>query len=155
MRPVWSESSLCTQWVAKDPGFLHADSEDSDQTGQMPRLIRVFTGRTLTLLVLSCRGSYNIVQPSCLGEIWLKFVFMIKLFLYQKLLTGFVVKWFFCVGKVGVFWLPNKCRPDGKMWLIPWVIIIWQPRQQKFFQFKQLPQISILTTYPAKLIFLS
>ena len=24
--PVWSESSLCTQWVAKDPSFLHADS---------------------------------------------------------------------------------------------------------------------------------
>ena len=30
--PVWSESSICTQWVAKDPSFLHADSEDSDQT---------------------------------------------------------------------------------------------------------------------------
>ena len=26
--------------------FLHADSEDSDQTGQMPRLIRVFAGHT-------------------------------------------------------------------------------------------------------------
>ena len=26
--PVWSESSLCAQWVAKDPSFLHADSED-------------------------------------------------------------------------------------------------------------------------------
>ena len=26
--------------------FLHADSEDSDQTGRMSRLIRVFTGRT-------------------------------------------------------------------------------------------------------------
>ena len=31
IRPVWSESLLCTQWVAKDPSFLHADSEDSDQ----------------------------------------------------------------------------------------------------------------------------
>ena len=28
----------CPQQVAKDPRFLHADSEDSDQTGQMPRL---------------------------------------------------------------------------------------------------------------------
>ena len=27
------QSSLCAQWVAKDPSFLHADSEDSDQTG--------------------------------------------------------------------------------------------------------------------------
>ena len=30
---------LCAQWVAKDPGFLHVDNEDSDQTGRMPRLI--------------------------------------------------------------------------------------------------------------------
>ena len=36
IRPVWSESSLCTQWVTKDSSFLHADSEDSDQTGRMP-----------------------------------------------------------------------------------------------------------------------
>ena len=28
IRPIWSESSLCAQWVAKDPSFLHADSED-------------------------------------------------------------------------------------------------------------------------------
>ena len=46
IRPVWSESLLCAQWVAKDPSFLHADSEDSDQTGRMPRLIWVFAGRT-------------------------------------------------------------------------------------------------------------
>ena len=26
--------------------FLHADREDSDQTGRMPRLIRVFAGHT-------------------------------------------------------------------------------------------------------------
>ena len=43
---VWSEPSLCAQWVAKDKRFLHADSEDSDQTGWMPRLIWVFLGRT-------------------------------------------------------------------------------------------------------------
>ena len=46
IRTVWSESSLCAQWVAKDLSFLHADSEDSDQTGWMPRLIWIFTGRT-------------------------------------------------------------------------------------------------------------
>ena len=57
IRPVWSESSLCAQWVAKDPSFRHADSEDTDQTGRTPRLIWVFAGRTLILLVLSCRGS--------------------------------------------------------------------------------------------------
>ena len=31
IRPVWSESSLCAQWVAKDPSFIPADS---DQTGR-------------------------------------------------------------------------------------------------------------------------
>ena len=40
------QSSLCSQWVAKETSFLHADSEDSDQTGRMPRLIWVFAGRT-------------------------------------------------------------------------------------------------------------
>ena len=58
IRPVWSESSLCAQWVAKDPRFLHTDSEDY-QTERMPRLISVSAGRTLSLLVLSCRGSYK------------------------------------------------------------------------------------------------
>ena len=42
---VWSVL-LCAQWVTKDPSFLHADSEDSDQTGQIPGLIRVFAGCT-------------------------------------------------------------------------------------------------------------
>ena len=44
--PVYSESLLCAQWIAKHPSFLHADRKDSDQTGQMPRLICVFAGRT-------------------------------------------------------------------------------------------------------------
>ena len=64
VRPVWSESwlsawrnlgSLATHW---------AHSEDSDQTGRMPRLICVFAGRTLILLVLSCRGSHFIYRWS-------------------------------------------------------------------------------------------
>ena len=32
--------------MAKDPSFLNADSEDSNQTGQMPRLIWDFAGRS-------------------------------------------------------------------------------------------------------------
>ena len=39
IRPESSESSRCAQWIAKDPRFLHADIEDSDQTGRMSRLI--------------------------------------------------------------------------------------------------------------------
>ena len=61
IRPVWSESSLCAHWVAKGLMLFHADSEDSDQNGRMPKLIWVFAGRTLTLLVLSCCGSISVI----------------------------------------------------------------------------------------------
>ena len=59
LRSAWAfaqsyQSSLRAQWVAKDTSFLHADSEVSDQTGRMTRLIWVFAGRTAILLVLSC-----------------------------------------------------------------------------------------------------
>ena len=43
-------------------------SEDSDQTGRMPRLIWVFAGCTSTLLVLSCRGSFVVFFRKCLTE---------------------------------------------------------------------------------------
>ena len=36
----------CPQWVVKDSRLLHAENEASDQTAQMCRLIRLFTGRT-------------------------------------------------------------------------------------------------------------
>ena len=62
--PVWSESSQCAQLVAEDPVFLHADSEDSDQTGQMPKLIWVFAGCTVILLVWSWGGSYIYMKLS-------------------------------------------------------------------------------------------
>ena len=65
IRPVWSESSL-SAWRKLEPLATHwAHSEDSDQTGWMPRLIWVFTGRTVTLLVLSCRGTIMDI-----GDIW-------------------------------------------------------------------------------------
>ena len=51
LRSAWAsaqsdQSSLCAHLLAKDPSFLHAHSEDSDQTGRMPKLIWVFAGRT-------------------------------------------------------------------------------------------------------------
>ena len=61
IRPVWSEPSLCIQCIAKDPSFLHADSEDFVQTGRMPRLIWVFAWPIAILLVLSWGGSVIIV----------------------------------------------------------------------------------------------
>ena len=39
IRPVLSESSLSAEWIAKDPSLIQANSEDSDLTGQMSRLI--------------------------------------------------------------------------------------------------------------------
>ena len=47
VRPGWFESLLCTQWVAKDPSFLHADSEDPDQTGQTRKHFVGFVTRQL------------------------------------------------------------------------------------------------------------
>ena len=57
IRPVWSESSLSARRNLGPLATHWAQSEDSDQTSRMPRLIWVFAGRTLILLVLSCRGS--------------------------------------------------------------------------------------------------
>ena len=48
--PVLSESLLCTQWVAKDPSFLHA---------VCPGWSESWLGAHAILLVLSWSGSYN------------------------------------------------------------------------------------------------
>ena len=60
IRPVWWESSLSAWRNLWSLATHWAHNEDSDQTGQMPRLIWVFAGRTATLLVLSCRGSNSV-----------------------------------------------------------------------------------------------
>ena len=97
IRPVWSESSLCAQWVAKDPSFLHADSEDSDQTWRIPRLIWVFAGRTVTLLVLSCRGSYtlwrNVSLFYSMKSAFLQTLAQLHLWLKMKLKQSFLFVW--------------------------------------------------------------
>ena len=65
IRPIWSKSSLST-WRKLGSIATHwAHSEDSYQTGWMPRLIWVFAGRTLTLLVLSCCGSFLLRTLPC------------------------------------------------------------------------------------------
>ena len=57
IRPVSSESSL-SAWRKLGSLATHwAHSEDSDQTGRIPRLIWVFAGRKCNLLVLSWGGS--------------------------------------------------------------------------------------------------
>ena len=57
--PVWPEYSLSAGRKHGSLATHWAHSEDSDQTGQMPRLIWVFAGCTVILLVLSWGGSYK------------------------------------------------------------------------------------------------
>ena len=66
IRPVWSKSSLCAQWVGKDPSFLHADSEDSDQTGRLSRLIWVFAGPTCHFVCFVTRWLISFYQLTVL-----------------------------------------------------------------------------------------
>ena len=68
----------CAQWVAKNPSFLHADREDSDQTGWM-RLIWVFAGRPAILLVLSCRGWLHSAPHNALTAQYITFAKCITL----------------------------------------------------------------------------
>ena len=57
-RATWFCKHEWESWRKLEPLATHrAHSEDSDQTGRMPRLIWVFAGHTLPLLVLSCHGS--------------------------------------------------------------------------------------------------
>ena len=67
IRPVWSESSLSAWRKLGSLATQKAHIKASVQTGRMPKLIWVFAGRTLTLLVLSCRGSnYRGPELRCL-----------------------------------------------------------------------------------------
>ena len=67
IRLVWSEFSL-SAWRKRGSLAIHwAHSEDCDQTGWMPRLVWVFTGRTATLLVLSWSSSIIIVSMDILN----------------------------------------------------------------------------------------
>ena len=54
--------------VAKDLSFLQTDREDSDQIVWLPRLIRVFAGTQVILLVLSCCDSYYINEQKRLCQ---------------------------------------------------------------------------------------
>ena len=60
IRPVWSESSLSTWRNLGSLATLWARSEDSDQTGRVPRLIWIFAGHTLILLVCHVARSQKV-----------------------------------------------------------------------------------------------
>ena len=75
LRSAWA--SLCAQWVAKDPSLLHADSDDSDQTGQNAQTDLSLRWGTATLLVLSCRGSITMLFH-CFKLFTFLYLFQIK-----------------------------------------------------------------------------
>ena len=53
-RQVWSESWLCAPRIDKDPMLLHADSEDSDQTGRI-----VWPGKNSNSTEIWCLSSLS------------------------------------------------------------------------------------------------
>ena len=55
----------------------------------MPRLIWVFAGRTLILLVLSCRSSYVHIKPFLISAIWRQFILLMLFILHRVVFTIF------------------------------------------------------------------
>ena len=69
IRPVWSESSLSAWRQLWSLATHWAHSEDTDQTGRMPRLI-IFDGHTVILLDLSRGGSFVPFPFAVLSRMW-------------------------------------------------------------------------------------
>ena len=88
LRSAWAsaqsdQSSLCTFWVAKDPGFLHADSEDSDHTGWMTRLNWVFNWHTDHFVGFV---TWRLKYPFNESHNWFHYMFIVLLLLeYSKI----------------------------------------------------------------------
>ena len=76
IRPVWSESLLCAQLVAKDPKLLHTNSEDFNWLGECPGWSESSLGTQVILLVLSCssscrRNSRTVCLSKVTAPIWM------------------------------------------------------------------------------------
>ena len=99
IRSVWSESLLSAWRKVRYLATHWAYSEDSDQTKRMPRLIWVFAGRTLILLVLSWLGSYGLLCGSQSPAKGTK---------YQNLLWKQMQMW---GGRLGIL---GKCWKNGQ-----------------------------------------
>ena len=101
IRLVWSESSLCAQWVAKDPGFLHADSEDSAQAD------------------LSFRWAHTHVVDCIMS--WLKYSYRSISDCSATNINISLVQQYFAILATPFKWNTNrhkKCQPEYHMFLI-------------------------------------
>ena len=103
IKPVRLESLLSARRKLGSLATHWAHSEDSDQTGWMPRLIWVSAGRTVILLVLSWDGSYtraifDIKTCAYYGD-WIMAIaaanvcYKVYQFLLYSLLNRWLVKW--------------------------------------------------------------
>ena len=91
IRPVWSESSLCARapsgWL-RTHSFFMLDSEDSDQTGRMPRLIWVFAGCICRFVgfvmrwVICFKTFYLVPKTHALSYILSIFIIIIIIYYY-------------------------------------------------------------------------
>ena len=64
-RPVWSQSSLCAQWVAKDPSFFMRTAKTLIRLGRCPSWSESSLGAHAILLVLLVTGRFAhfLVRP--------------------------------------------------------------------------------------------
>ena len=61
-----SESSLCTQWVAKDPSFLHVASEEADAQADLSSLGTCLSGHFVSFVMRLLKCNIN-VSPIIAG----------------------------------------------------------------------------------------
>ena len=107
-----------------------AHSEDSDQTGRMPRLIWVFAGRTVTLLVLSCCGSYLNLRLSSVRDVAFSFSSHEQTQCYT--VSCFWTVYCLCISNVSTFsaYQHQYLQPCGSMLTWKYFLSEWTASQK-------------------------
>ena len=95
----------------------------TDQTGRTPRLIGVFTGRTVILLVLSCRGSFCVAlwnllrDASCWGLPCYLFLFFVSVLLSIEIASLWEGRAGLCASQAFVYFARiNFCPFSSSSW---------------------------------------
>ena len=127
--PVWSES-LLSEWRKLGSLATHwAHSKDPDQTGRMPRLIRVFTGRTVILLSFVIRwlnyavSRSKFITPECIDMVQFRLQQMPSSFLYMYMYMTFLSFYYFAV-KLCFAYEPKKFL-IYRNWFIIWNVFFF------------------------------
>ena len=108
IRPVRSESSLCAQWIAKDPSCFHADSEDWSDWADVQAYLRLrchFVG--FVTMRLNWTFNYNFtIFDAFLSE-------QINYFHYECLIELIVFSAFSADGFPDVLAFNSKTEPES------------------------------------------